>query len=79
MNFRVKIESTRVYKELNFIQRENVMKRANRLKIEHGYNVAMNIGLEQWEKQSAYNVHNSEIIKELVSKESSETKLQEAK
>lgn len=74
MNTRTLIEKTKYYKKLNFIQRENVMKRANRLKIEHGYNVAKNIGLEQWERQSAYNLHNSEIIKEMINKESSKTK-----
>jgi hypothetical protein len=69
MCFRTKIEKTNYYKKLNFIQRENVMKRPNRLKIEHGYQVAQNIGLEQWERQSAFNLHNSEIIKEIVENE----------
>ena len=66
MDFRKTIEETAAYKKLNKIQRDMVMKRQNRLAIEHHVEVIKNIGLEQWKKQTMANHINFPIVEEII-------------
>ena len=68
-DFKYLIKETDAYKKLNSIQKEIIMKRQNRLVIENGYEVAKNIGVEKWEKQSNFNYRNKGIIMELIEKD----------
>lgn len=64
------ITGTEEYKGLSHIQQTLTLKRTNFLQIDHGYQVAKNIGLENWLKQSNFSNRNINIIKELLTKNS---------
>lgn len=66
MRFREKIKKTKSYKSLSFIQRKMIINRNNIIQIESGYNVAKNLGFDQWEKQGNFSQMNKGVIKELV-------------
>lgn len=66
MSLLKRIQETEFYKELNSVKKNISLKRQNRLVIQHGYEVAKNLGLAQFEKQTAYNYINFGIIKELL-------------
>ncbi|MBP9794115.1 MAG: hypothetical protein KBC56_08965 [Flavobacterium sp.] len=61
-----RIQELEFYKSLTLAQRNLCTRRQNRLVIEHGYEVAKNLGLEQFEKQTAYNHINTQIIRQLI-------------
>jgi hypothetical protein len=60
------IMATKTYKGLNKMMQVFAIKRNNLKIIEHGVNVAKNIGFDLWENQSNYNWYNKEIVKEIV-------------
>lgn len=61
-----KVKSTNAFKKLSKVQQIIISKRVNVKHIENGVNVAINIGFEQWDKQSQFNFNNKEIVKELI-------------
>ena len=66
---RKEIKQTEAYQKLNKIQRHLILKRNNYRIIEHGVNVASNIGMMQFEKEHNFSWNNLEIIKELLTDE----------
>lgn len=65
-HFREKIQKTETYQGLDPFQREMTMSKTNRLHIEHGVTVALNSGLEYFEKTNPqYSERNKNIIREI--------------
>jgi len=62
------IEATEVYKGLKPSLQELALKRKNREEIEHGYNVALNRGVENWERLVNPTYINRRIVNELIGK-----------
>lgn len=62
------IIATESYKSFNKMIQTFAIKRNNLLQIENGVNVASNIGLEQWEKQTNFSHHNAMIVKDILKK-----------
>lgn len=60
------IKATSSFKKMNKIIQIMVVKRNNLMQIEHGVNVATNIGLEKWEQQSNVSWANRSIIKDIL-------------
>jgi hypothetical protein len=60
------IEETEAFKKLSTVLRKITLSKTNRRQIEHGVNVASNIGFEKWLGQTNFSLSNQEIVKELV-------------
>lgn len=60
------IRKTEMFQELNPVLKMITLRRGTVLSIEHGVNVATNIGYENWEKQTAASYVNRKIVKEII-------------
>ena len=63
------VSATKAFDGLSKIQKILFLKMNNLKQIEHGLNVAKNIGFDKWEKQTNVNYSNKLIIKELLDNE----------
>lgn len=68
-HFRDAVMQTECYQSMTPIAQVLSLKRNNLNHLEHGYNVAMNIGYDKWEAQSGFSFRNKEIVKQLLNKE----------
>ena len=59
------IESTDYYQQLSPILKKMTMQKTNVHCIQHGVNVAINIGFENWDKQTGTRYTNRMIVKEI--------------
>lgn len=60
------ITGTEMFQSLNPILQQMTLRRGSVMAIEHGVNVASNIGFEAWEKQTATRYSNRMIVKEIM-------------
>lgn len=64
--FREKIEGTNTFKNLNIVQRKITLSKTNRAHLEHGVNVARNIGIKRWLQVCQYSQRNMNIVQEII-------------
>tara|TARA_R100000781_G_scaffold113591_1_gene82412 strand:+ start:13184 stop:13411 length:228 start_codon:yes stop_codon:yes gene_type:complete len=65
-SFRERLMETEYFNGLPKVVQKIALQKNNLNHIEHGYNVAMNIGFDKWESQSGFSFRNKEIIRELI-------------
>lgn len=66
MNIKEKIEQTQTFKSLNSVQRTLTLQKTNVQHIEHGVNVAKNIGFTKWERICQFTDRNKNIVKQII-------------
>jgi hypothetical protein len=59
------IRNTPTFKGLSSVNQKIILNRTIVKHIEHGVNVSVNTGFENWQKQTAFNNTNQNIVKEL--------------
>lgn len=65
-NFREKVEGTKTFQQLNKVQKALTVQKTNISHLEHGVNVAKNIGLDKWKKTSITIAETSVLLKKLL-------------
>lgn len=63
---REQIKETKAFKSASKMRQNITLNRTNFKWIEHGVNVATNIGFEKWDNQTQSTFTNREIIEELI-------------
>lgn len=66
MSIRDKMIETPTYKKLDQSQQNVLLKKESVRQIEHGFNVATNIGVDKWESLSGLNDRQKNIVKDLL-------------
>lgn len=66
---REQIQSTQAFQKANKVIQNVTLNKTNVGWIQHGVNVATNIGFENWQKQTTSSFTNRQIIQELINQE----------
>jgi len=69
------IKKTQTFMELSPMVQKTILNRTIVKHIEHGVNVSINTGFENWQKQTAFNYTNQKIVKELFTLKSEKNEL----